>query len=80
MLGIISKILQALATSLPTILDWWQRRQATEAQAKVEDRVAVIRSDPGPAWLREFGGSNTGPGDESTATGKTSAPKSGLNP
>lgn len=50
----ILKILSALAAIIPSLLDWWQRRQAAKAQAETEARVADIRSDPANAWMRKF--------------------------
>lgn len=48
------KILSALAAIIPSVMDWWQRRQAAQAQAETEARVADIRADPAGAWMRKF--------------------------
>lgn len=50
----ILKILQALVTAVPALLDWWQRHQAAQAQTEAEDRVDNIRRDPAGEWMREF--------------------------
>ena len=63
-MGAIFKILSALVSALPALLDWWQRRQIANAQAEVETRVADIRDDPAAAWLRKFGGKQLGAGDD----------------
>lgn len=71
MLSIVSKLIQALAAALPTLLSWWDRRQAAKAQAEAEARVADIRANPGPAWMHEFNDQT-----KTDAADKTGADKS----
>ena len=53
-MAVFGKILQVLASIVPFILDWWAKRKAAKNQADAEDRVADIRADPGPEWVRKF--------------------------
>ena len=54
-MGVVAKILTALAAALPAIVEWWAKRRAAQEQAAVEDRIDDIRCEPGPEWMRKFG-------------------------
>ena len=53
-MGVVAKIISALAAILPIVAEWWAKRKAAKNQADAEDRVADIRADPGPEWVRKF--------------------------
>ena len=63
----VAKILTALAAALPAFLDWWAKRQAAKEQAAAQDRVAAVRDDPGPEWMRKFGAADKQHGDDKPA-------------
>lgn len=75
-MGAIFKILSALVSALPALLDWWQRRQAAKAQAETETRVAAIRSYPAAAWLHKFNEqASPGAASDQTSTDQPDADK-----
>ena len=53
-MGVVAKIISALAAILPIVAEWWAKRQAAQEQAAVEDRVAAVRADPAGEFMREF--------------------------
>ena len=53
-MGIILKVIQALAAALPALISWWERRQAAKAQAEAQARADAVRADPGAEWMRKF--------------------------
>ena len=70
----ILKILSALAAIIPSVMDWWQRRQAAKAQVETEAHVADIRADPANAWMRKFNEqANPGPNTADKASPDQSA-------
>ena len=66
-MGVVAKIISALAAILPIVAEWWAKRRAAQEQAATADRVADIRRDPGDAWVRKFGGQQPGAGSNGTA-------------
>ena len=69
-MGVVAKIIAALAAILPAIVEWWAKRRAAQEQAATADRVAAIRSDPAAAWLRKFNEqANPGSGNAPDAPG-----------
>ena len=54
-MGVVAKIIAALAAILPAIVEWWAKRRAAQEQAAAQDRVDAVRDDPGAAWMRKFG-------------------------
>ena len=61
-MGVVAKILTALAAALPAIVEWWAKRKAAQDKASVEARNADIRADPGAAWMHKFGAADQQPG------------------
>ena len=53
-MGVVAKIISALAAILPIVAEWWAKRRAAQEQAAVEDRVAAVRADPAGEFMREF--------------------------
>ena len=43
-MGVVAKILTALAAALPAIVEWWAKRRAAQEQAATADRVADVRA------------------------------------
>ena len=66
-MGVVAKILTALAAALPAIVEWWAKRRAAQEQAATADRVADVRADPGAAWMRKFGAADQQPGGNDPA-------------
>ena len=66
-MGVVAKIITALAAILPAIVEWWAKRRAAQEQAAAADRVADVRADPGSAWLRKFGAADKQHGDDKPA-------------
>ena len=73
-MALLGKIIQALAAIIPAVLDWWAKRKAAEKQAEAETRVADIRADPGPEWVRKFN-SQANSGDNPADPPGTDQPK-----
>lgn len=78
-MGVVAKIITALAAILPAIVEWWAKRRAAQEQAAAEARRAAVRDDPGAAWLRKFGAADKQHGDDKPA-GQTGADKPGSAP
>ena len=66
-MGVVAKILTALAAILPIVAEWWAKRRAAQEQAETEARVADIRDDPGDAWVHKFGAADQQPGGNDPA-------------
>ena len=63
-MALLAKIIQILAAAVPALLDWWNKRQADQAQVEAEARRAAVRNDPVSAWLRKFNSqADPGPAD-----------------
>ena len=66
-MGVVAKIIAALAAILPAIVEWWAKRRAAQEQAATADRVADVRADPGAEWMRKFGAADQQHGDDKPA-------------
>ena len=66
-MGVVAKIVQALAAILPAIVEWWAKRQAAKEQAAADARRADVRADPGAEWMRKFGAADKQHGDDKPA-------------
>ena len=53
-MGVVAKIIAALAAILPAIVEWWAKRRAAQEQAAVEDRNTDIKRDPADGMQRKF--------------------------
>ena len=73
MVSAISKFIQLFAAVLPTLLDWWKRRQTAQTQIELETRVADIRRDPANSWVSGFNGTNK------SGNGSANADKAGTD-
>ena len=66
-MGVVAKIIAALAAILPAIVEWWAKRRAAQEQAAAQDRVNVVRDDPGDEWVRKFGAADQQRGSDNAA-------------
>ena len=76
-MGVVAKILTALAAILPIVAEWWAKRRAAQEQAETEARVADIRDDPGDAWVRKF---NAADRERNGSADQTGVDQPGSNP
>ena len=75
-MGVVAKIIAALAAILPAIVEWWAKRRAAQEQAATADRVADVRADPAAAWLRKFNEqASPGAASDQTSTDQPDADK-----
>ena len=76
-MGVVAKILTALAAALPAIVEWWAKRRAAKDKAAkdaaADADAAAVRSDPKSAWMRDFGSADKRSDRSNNGDNKTSA-------
>lgn len=74
-MALVLKLLSALVTALPAFLDWLSKRQTTQAQVEVQERIDTVRGNSADAWMRKFN-----PQAGSGASSSTGTDQSDSNP